>query len=396
MHPSGGFSRWLILLSISCLSVACGIAGEAGLRDRVRTLDRQRVLAAAEQALLIAPVTVTATRSPRSAGGIHDYFSEGDYWWQDPGNPEGPYIRRDGMTNPDNFVGHRHSLMQFGVQLATLTAAYRLTDDRRFADFAVRHLKAWCVDEATRMNPHVLYAQAIRGRVTGRGIGIIDAIHLIEVARSVDFLEHSSALVPADAVAIKRWFADFLLWITTHPYGVEEREAKNNHGTWWVAQVAAFARLTGDTATEAFCRKRFKEVLLPGQMAADGSFPLELERTKPYGYSLFNLEGMAVICKLLSTTQDNLWTFTLPDGRTMSRGIAYMLPFIIDKKSWPHPPDVMHFEELPIRHATLLFATEALGDERCFSAWQSLPGDPTSEEAIRSMPVRQPVLWIEQ
>jgi hypothetical protein len=131
-------------------------------------------------------------------------------------------------------------------------------------------------------------------------------------------------------------------------------------------------------------------------MAADGSFPLELERTKPYGYSLFDLEGMAVICKLLSTTQDNLWTFTLPDGRNMSRGIAYMLPFIVDKKTWPYPPDVMYFEELPIRHATLLFATEALGEERCFQAWQSLPGDPTSEEAIRSMPVRQPVLWIEQ
>jgi hypothetical protein len=369
---------------------------EDGLRDRVRALDRQRVLAAAERALLVEPVTVTASHSSRSAGGIHDYFSEGDYWWQDPGNPEGPYIRRDGMTNPDNFVGHRQALMRFSQQVAALAAAYRFTDDRRFADFAVKHLKAWCVDEATRMNPHLLYAQAIRGRVTGRGVGIIDAIHLIEVARSVEFLEHSSALAPADAAAIKRWFADFLLWITTHPYGVEEREAKNNHGTWWVAQAAAFARLTGDTATGAFCRKRFREILLPGQMAVDGSFPLELGRTKPYGYSLFNLEGMAVICKLLATTQDNLWTFTLPDGRSMSRGINYMLPFITDKGAWPHPADVMYFDELPFRHVTLLFATEALGDERCFEVWRSLPADPASDESIRNMPIRQPALWIEQ
>ena len=28
--------------------------------------------------------------------------------------------------------------------------------------------------------------------------------------------------------------------MTTHPYGIAERDAKNNHGTCWVAQVAAF------------------------------------------------------------------------------------------------------------------------------------------------------------
>jgi len=389
-------SRALMLIVLLFSSCCIAGAGDSGLRERVRALDRQRVITAAEQLLDVAPVTVTASRSPRSAGGEHDYFSEGDYWWQDPGNPEGPYIRRDGMTNPGNFVGHRHALMQFGVQVATLTAAYRLTGDRRFADGAVRHLKAWFVDDGTRMSPHLLYAQAIKGRVTGRGVGIIDTIHLIEVARSVEVLEASSALSAAEADAIKRWFADFLLWITTHPYGVEEREAKNNHGTWWVAQAASFARLTGDTATEAFCRKRFKEVLLPAQMAADGSFPLELERTKPYGYSLFNLEGMAVICKLLSTGRDSLWAFTLPDGRNMSRGVGYILPFIADKKTWPHAPDVMHFDDLPIRHAALLFAAEALGNERCYQVWRYLPADPSSEEAIRNMPVRQPVLWIEK
>ena len=50
---------------------------------------------------------MTAAHSPRSAGGLHDFFSEGDYWWPDPKNPDGPYIQRDGMTNPDNFVEHR-------------------------------------------------------------------------------------------------------------------------------------------------------------------------------------------------------------------------------------------------------------------------------------------------
>ena len=81
-------------------------------------------------------------------------------------------------------------------------------------------------------------------------------------------------------------------------------------------------------------------------MAPDGSFPRELARTKPYGYSLFNLEAMATICQILSTPQDNLWTFELPDGRGMRRAMAFMAPFIRDKRAWPHPPDVMYDSRL--------------------------------------------------
>ena len=65
------------------------------------------MLKAAEAYLGEAPVTVTASSSPRSAGGRHDYFSEADYWWPDPANPGGPYVQRDGQSNPDNFDDHR-------------------------------------------------------------------------------------------------------------------------------------------------------------------------------------------------------------------------------------------------------------------------------------------------
>ena len=193
-----------------------------------------------------APVTVTASRAARSAGGLHDFFSEGDYWWPDPQNPDGPYIQRDGMSNPDNFNDHRRALMQLSVQVPALAAAWKLTGDRRYADHAVRHLRAWFVDPATRMNPNLQYAQAIHGRFTGRGTGIIDTIHLVEVARAIEALDAAPVWSAADKAALRGWFTDYLRWLTTHPYGIAERDAKNNHGTCWVMQVAAFAHLTGD------------------------------------------------------------------------------------------------------------------------------------------------------
>jgi len=64
-----------------------------------------------------------------------------------------------------------------------LASAYKLTGDSKYVLHALKHCKAWFTDEATLMNPNLLYAQAIKGRFTGRGIGIIDTIQLMEVVQ---------------------------------------------------------------------------------------------------------------------------------------------------------------------------------------------------------------------
>jgi hypothetical protein len=360
----------------------------------LRSSERVRVLRAATSYLREPPVTITSFQSPRSAGGSHDYFSEGDYWWPDPSNPGGPYIQRDGMTNPDNFIAHRHALMQLSLRVPALTAAWLLTKERRFADQAVRHLVAWFVDARTRMNPHLLYAQAIHGRATGRGTGIIDTIHLVEVVRAATALEESQGLTRPDADSLRDWVSRYLTWITTHEYGIAERDARNNHGTCWVMQAAEFARFAGRGDVSDFCRDRFKTVLVPQQIAADGSFPEELRRTKPYGYCLFNLDAMAMVCQILSTSADSLWTWQLPDGRGIKSAMNFMVPFIRDKRSWRHPPDVMYFDQWPVRQPALLFAGLALDRPDYLELWKSLDSDPAIEEVIRNYFIRQPVLWV--
>src|ERR1035438_8382667 len=89
-------------------------------------IERPRVLRNAAKYMSEPPVTVTASSSPRSAGGKHDYFSEGDYWWPDPKNPDGPYIQKDGMSNPDNFDDHRKALIRFSMIVPALAGADKL------------------------------------------------------------------------------------------------------------------------------------------------------------------------------------------------------------------------------------------------------------------------------
>src|SRR5436190_19960892 len=199
------------------------------------------------------------------------------------------------------------------------------------------------------MNPNLQYAQAIHGITTGRGTGIIDTIHLVEVARAIEMMPPAKVLSSNELAGIKKWFTDYLLWMTTSKNGTDERDARNNHATCWLMQVAAFAHLAGDQKLLAYCRERFKTVIVPNQIATDGSFPEELRRTKPYGYELFNLEAMATVCLILSTAEDNLFAFETADGRGVRRSSQYMAPFIANKRIWPFKPDVIYDQASPMR-----------------------------------------------
>ena len=394
-RPLRGLRSGLIS-SCAVLIFACVVAHAQKTVPDLATIDRARILKAANQYLSEKPITITASSSPRSAGGLHDFFSEADYWWPDPKSPAGPYIQRDGMSNPDNFVEHRRALMRLSVQVPALVAAWKLTRDKRYADHGAEHLRAWFVDERTRMNPNLQYAQAIHGITTGSGTGIIDTIHLVAVARAIEVMEPAGALSASDLAKIKQWFTDYLHWMTTSKNGTDERDAKNNHTTCWVMQVAAFAHLVGDQILLGYCRERFKTVIVPNQIAANGSFPEELRRTKPYGYELFNLEAMATVCQVLSTPQDNLFTFQTADGRGFRRAVEYVAPFMADKNSWPLKPDVMYYQQWPMRQASLLFAGIAYNRSDYIELWKKLPADSNVEEVIRNFFIRQPVLWVSE
>lgn len=385
----------IILPLLSGLLINASTSGiDKSISKQVIHLLGKEIIARADKLLYEKPVTITMFVCSRSAGGIHDFYSEGDYWWPDPANPEGPYIQHDGMTNPDNFVEHRKAMIRLSQIVGSLASAYKITGDEKYVNQAFVHLKAWFVNEATRMNPSLLYAQAIKGRFTGRGIGIIDTIQLMEVAQGILVMENAKCVDRHLLTAIKSWFTEYLKWLMSHQYSKDEMNAKNNHGTCWVMQVAAFARLTGDEQIMDFCRKRYKEVLLPNQMATDGSFPEELRRTKPYGYSLFNLDAMTMVCLILSDKNNDLFNYQTPDGKSLRKGIEFLFPFVADKSKWTYPHDVMYWDNWPVAQPFMLFGAYEFGVKLWFDTWKSLDHFPTVEEVIRNLPVRNPVLWL--
>jgi Alginate lyase len=380
------------LATVGHLALASGPGKTANGYALVARTDRARILAAAARYVGLPPRTVTSFPSSRSPGGLHDFFSQADYFWPNPADPGGKYINRDGQSNPDNFNDHRKAMIALSIQMPALTAAWLLTRDRRYGKHAADHLRAWFITPDSRMNPNLEFSQGVHGVSTGRSYGIIDTLHLVEVARAAALLAPAMLTGPEQA-SLHAWFHDYLHWMKTSEKGIAERNTVNNHAVCWALQAAEFARLIEDHQTRDEVRTQYKDLFVPDQMGPDGSFPKELARTKPYSYSIFNFDTMAMLCQSLLGDGDDLFAFALPDGRGICKGTAFLYPYLRDKGKWPYAKDVEHFESLPVRSPGLLFTGLACQREDYLDLWTRLNPDPSDPEIIRNYPVRQPLLW---
>lgn len=365
-------------------------------RPDVAAIDHDRIFQAATHYLTESPTPITNFPCSRNPGTPRDFYSEADDYWPDPSNPTGPFILRAGTPNPDAFNAHRDALLDFSICVPALTAAYVLTNDARYAQQAVIHLYAWFIDPATRMTPSLLYGQTVRPAKTGQPEGVIEAVHLAEVVQCIPFLSNSEALTEQDRTALKKWFAEYFDWLNTSRLAGLARDNKNRHGTSWLLQAASIAHLSeaSDDAPLTTLRHQYKSSTIRAQIVADGTFPRELTTPNPYRNTLFNLDMFAGICVLLSTRFESVWDYELQDGPGMRTVIARLFPYIQNRGAWPYRADATHFNELPIRPPSLLFAARAYNRPEYAELWKTLKPDPTSPELQRTFPIRQPLLWV--
>jgi hypothetical protein len=366
-------------------------------RPDVAAIDHDRILAQASAYLKEPANPITTQTCPRSPGTPHDYYSEAEDYWPDPSNPTGPFvIHNSGPSNPDAFTAHRDALLNFSIYVPALTAAFLLTNDASYAQQAVKHLRAWFIDPATRMTPSLLYAQTIRPAKTGRFEGVAEAVHLAEVVQCLLFLNNSEALTESDHITLKRWFAEYFEWLNTSRLAGLARDNKSHHGSSWLLQAAAIAHLTqvADDAPLTTLRHQYKSSTIRAQIVANGTFPRELSTPNPYRNTLFNLDMFAGICLLLSTRFESVWDYELQDGPGMRTVIARLYPSILDRGTWPYVADAQYFNDLPIRPPSLLFAARAYDRPEYADLWKRLRPDPTIPELQRTFPIRQPLLWV--
>jgi hypothetical protein len=328
----------------------------------------ERLRAAADRRIQAGPWSVTFHRPKSSAPGPHDYYSDAPYWWPDPANPSGPYIRKDGEHNPDRFIDHRRDVAEMSDAVLALGLAAWMLDEPRYADRAARLISVWFLDQATRMTPHLEFGQAIRNVNSGRGSGIIDTASLIWAVQGMMFLAETGRWKPSEQQAVRQWFADYLRWLTESKKGLEEKSAGNNHSNWWAAQVAAYAVFTGDAALQRLVWEVYRANLAQ-QMQPDGSCPREEQRTKSLGYSAMNLSAFALICRMAEKQGLDLWHFRGPNGAGIGTGVAYLAPHVMNPAKWGKP-QIVEFDN--DRCYFLALAGMGLGKPEYIALWRRM------------------------
>jgi hypothetical protein len=283
--------------------------------------------------------TVVDRTNATPSSDPHDYVSYARYYWPDPAKPDGlPYINHDGQHNRAQVAkGDHERLGTFCTTVEKLAAAWHVSHDEAAARRAGAWLRAWFISPATRMNPHLNYAQVRLGHDQNHGSpsGVLDARGFAQVIDALRLLEDSAALTTEETQTIRAWFSTYLEWLQTAKTAQAEHAAKNNHGSWFLAQIIPIARYVGrDDLARRLCEE--DKARLASQIRPDGSQPEELRRVDGLGYSVFNLEAQTRVARLAATLGIDLWNYTAPNGASLRQAVAFLQPFNRSPEKWPH------------------------------------------------------------
>ncbi|MEU5338443.1 alginate lyase family protein [Streptomyces asoensis] len=375
-HPKPGAPHTTVLDGARLQRTKAALdRGDPRLRTAVRTL-----AARADAWLGQGPWTVVDKPRPAPGGDVHDYLSQAPYWWPSvppsSGNPWGcPYVQRDGQRNPEVDTGtDRQDVEKVFDSAYDLSLAWYYTGDRRYARKAGQVLRTWFLDPATRMNPNLDHAQFIPCKYDGRAIGIIDFSQSYTAVLDALALLHTGAAgwTRTDRAGMARWNSDFLGWLRNSDFGKQEGAAANNHGTFYDLLVAALAHATGDEGLARRTVLGARGTRVAPQIAADGSQPQELARTRSWHYSAFDLVAYTRLAAIGDHVGADLWRYRGPDGQSLFKAVDYLLPAATGAAAWPHPELEFHrYAATDVVHA----AADA-GDRQARRAVRALEEPP--------------------
>ena len=317
----------------------------------------QTLISKAEKTLSMDRLSVVDKSLTPPSQDKHDYISLGPYFWPNPKTKDGyPYIRRDGKVNPNALIdSDSPRLVRLTNALETLALAYYYTNNTKYAQRAVEMIQIWFINDTTKMNPHLKYAQGIPGTVPGRALGILDGRHFVRILDSITLIENSNLLSSKDLEIIKQWVKDYQNWLLNGEYAYDESHRPNNHGTFYDYQVVGYALYLEQPKKAKELLTNAQYIRLGSHIGSKGQNFHELERTRPLHYSLFDLEAMIGLALYSDHYDDvNFWTFTI-NQTSLKKAIDYVIKYKNNRDMWLVKNEKVNFMDLT---PTLLVAAQ--------------------------------------
>ncbi|KAJ7291562.1 chondroitin AC/alginate lyase [Mycena rebaudengoi] len=292
----------------------------------------------ADELSAYGPWSVTDKPVVAPSGDKHDYMSWAPYQWPDcskMGNKtemspsdvskKCAYVFRDGRVNPDRST-IQDSISFFNLSDAILYSAiastFKFEDASLPALMAVNFLSAWFLDEDTAMNPNLNYAQMIRGPTGQMGayMGILDVRGFTKIASGILIMRKTgnSAWTTEIDSQMVAWVEKYITWLETSSSGKTAARSSNNHGSYFVNQMAALKLIVDDVpAAKTLCQGYFDGIF-------KNQIKLEAARSRPYHYRNFNIAAMITNARLLKYADPttDVWNSS---GATIQRAMDFLM-----------------------------------------------------------------------
>jgi Alginate lyase len=296
-------------------------------------------LALTKEALDFTPDPVVNKTLAPPSGNKHDYMSTAPYFWPDPAKPDGlPWIRRDGEVNPSSRGRDTDKSRQsdFFYNLGQLNLGFIFSDKPEFGEKIASLLRIWYLDPKTRVNPNLDFGQSVPGVNSGRPFGIIEWSSISEVVTAVELTRNAGLLSKKEQKGMADWFGRYADWLRTSKNGREEDATKNNHGSWYDVQLIGILTHLGRIKEARAHAEAAKTKRIAMQLSPDGAQPHENDRTKSISYNSMNLRALVMLARLAGAIGADLKGYQTADGRSISKAIAYLMPFALGEKPWEH------------------------------------------------------------
>lgn len=302
------------------------------LKKLIKQEDIDQLNSLLEEGLSLGIHSVTEKKRLAPSKDPHDYMSCSIYHWPNPNTLDGlPYIERDGVDNPEAIHGDKESLRTLAYVTYLSALLYYFTEEDKYLQLLLKYNRFWFIEEETKMNPNLRYAQCIPGVNDGEPGGIIDYAASYSYALNLLRILHQVKLLPEDFYKdLKIWHQEFLNWLLTSDQGITEGKRTNNQGSLYDFLILNISYFIGEeeSIVDLYHDKllnRIKE-----QIDDKGLLPYELVRTKSKSYTTMGLKMLLESAYLLQQHG-----FDYKNNKELRRAYDYVLPHYLNE-TWEY------------------------------------------------------------